>query len=116
VWYGKSDPSATSAVAGTYKGDEAGILAILIMKADHTFEQTVAGSGKSAQSGGTWSQDQHGDILFSKEFLKGSGYSLNESESARAMNPGASNFLQIEIAASPKFGRPTFCKEQFPWY
>ncbi len=115
VWYSKTNPSTTSAVAGTHKGNEAGLTATLIMKPDHTFLQTVAGSAKSIESNGTWRADERRDIIFSREFLKSSGYSLNEDESARAMDPGTSNVLQIEIAAASRFGPPTFYKKQFPW-
>ncbi len=115
VWYSKTNPSTTNAVDGTYKGNEAGLTATLIMRPDRTFRQMVAGSAKSAESNGAWRKDQDGDIIFSKEFLKSSGCSLKENESAKAMNPGDSNFLQIEIAAGPKSGVPTFYKKQFPW-
>ncbi len=114
VWYSKTNPSTTNTVEGTYHRNEAGMQTTLVMKADHTFKETVSGSAKSTESNGTWRED-HGDIIFSKEFLKCSGYSLNDNESAIAMDPRGSNFLQIEIAAGSKSGVPTFHKKQFPW-
>lgn len=114
VWYGKTGTSTTSDVEGTYNSDEDGIQATLVMKPDHTFKQSVAGSARSAETNGTWHEDRDGSVVFSKEFLKGSGYSLDDSESAKALDPRGSN-LQIEIAASSKSGVPTFYKKQFPW-
>lgn len=113
VEYGKTDHSATDTVSGTYHGDEAGVPAILVINADHTFEQTVDGRAKSAHAKGTWSNSPNGDVVFSREFLKASGEGLSTNETATALNPRGSD-LQIEIAihSSPA---PTFRKKQFPW-
>jgi hypothetical protein len=114
LWYGRTDSSSDNTPSGTYKRDEAGVDAILILKPDHTFEQTVSHLGVAKHSQGIWNFRQNGDITFSREFLKTSGESLTENETASAWNPKGSN-LQIEIAMTSKSGVPTFRKKQFPW-
>jgi len=113
LWYGRTDPSATDTVSATYHGDEEGVAATLVMNADHTFEQSVGGWAKTAHAKGTWSNDQSGDIVFSREFLKASGEALSTDETATAMNPRGAN-LQIEVAIHSGLA-PTFRKKQFPW-
>jgi hypothetical protein len=115
LWYGRVDASPDKTVTGTYAGDEEGVRATLTLKSDHTFEQVITHGGVEKHAKGSWSLNQSGDISFSKEFLKTSGESLRNDETASAWNPSGSN-LQIEIAAVSKSGRPpTYHKKQFPW-
>jgi hypothetical protein len=112
VWYGRVDPSTDNGVYGTYAGDETGVPATLILKPDHTFEQSVTDGGIRKQAKGTWSFSPNGDIFFSKEFLKTSGESLGDDETASSMDPKGSN-LQVEIAVISKSGAPIFRKSFF---
>ena len=115
LWYGRTGSSPDNTVSGTYAGDEEGVGAILNVKPDHTFEQVITHDGVSKHTKGIWSLSQTGDILFSKEFLKTSGESLRDDETASAWNPTGSN-LQIQIQAISKTGGPpTYRKKQFPW-
>lgn len=114
LWYGRVDPSANSSVTGKYMGDREDAPATLVLKEDHTFEQTVSHLGVEKHASGTWSFSERGDIVFSGGFLKASGEALTEYETASAWDPKGSN-LQIEIAMSSKSGVPTFRKKQFPW-
>jgi hypothetical protein len=111
VWYGRVDPSPANTVSGTYAGDEPGMSAILILKADHTFEQVIHTLGITKQAKGSWSVGQNGDIIFSKDFLKASGEALRSDETASAWDPKGSN-LQIQIAMTSRSGVPTFRKKQ----
>jgi hypothetical protein len=86
----------------------------LLLNSDHTFEQTVAGLMQTASAKGTWSVASHGDVVFSREFLKPSGQPLANGETAKAMDPRGSRFLQIEIAAQEP-GTLSYYKKQFPW-
>jgi hypothetical protein len=110
-WYGKADPSASSGVSGTYAGDEPGVSATLVLKSDHTFEQTIHAVSITNQAKGSWSVGQNGDIVFSKDFLKASGQALSSNEMASAWEPKGSS-LQIQIATVPVSGVPTFRKRQ----
>jgi hypothetical protein len=112
LWYGRTDPTRDDNVGGTYKGDVEGISATLVLNADHTFEQSVSGSARSARANGTWKTRQNGEIEFSREFLKTSGLALSQNETAIAINPKGSN-LQIEIAITPEVSAPTYRKRQF---
>lgn len=114
LWYGRVDSSSGEAVSGTYAGDEPGVPTTLVLKPDHTFEQTVSHFGVTKHATGSWSFSQNGDIIFSKAFLKTSGEALREDETASAWNPKGSN-LQIQITVNSKSGAPTFHKRQFPW-
>jgi hypothetical protein len=114
VWYGRVDPSNGDAVSGTYAGDEPGVPTTLILKPNHTFEQTVTHLGVEKHAVGSWSLNQNGDIVFSKAFLKNSGEPLREDETASAGNPNGSN-LQIDIAVATDSGPPTFQKRQLVW-
>jgi hypothetical protein len=114
LWYGRVDPSPDKNVYGTYTGDEEGVPATLVVKQDHTFEQTVTHLGVAKHAEGTWSLSQNGDIIFSRDFLKTSGDSLREDETASAGNPEGSN-LQIVIAVAAKWTTPIFRKRQLPW-
>jgi hypothetical protein len=113
LWYGRVDPSSGEPVVGAYAGDEPGVPASLVLKPDHTFEQTVTYLGVPKHVVGSWSFNQSGDIVFSKEFLKTSGELLRDDEIASAWNPKGSA-LQIEIAVSSS-SAPTFRKRQFLW-
>ena len=115
VWYLRGDPAPENTVTGTYAGDEEGVRAILTLESDHTFEQVITHEGVEKRARGKWSLNQSGDISFSKEFLKTSGESLRDDETASAWNPSGSN-LQIQIAVVSKSGgAPTYHKERFPW-
>jgi hypothetical protein len=113
-WYGRVDPSPDNVAAGTYVGDEEGVSATLILKADHTFEQAVSHQSVESHAKGSWSTSQNGDIMFSKAFLKASGEALAVNETASSLDPKGPN-LQIEVAATSKSGAPTFQKKQFSW-
>jgi hypothetical protein len=114
LWYGRVDPAPDNSLSGTYAGDEPGVPATLIVKPDHTFEQTVTHPGVVNRVSGSWSLNKNGDIVFSQQFLKTSGESLKGNETASAWNPKGSN-LQIQIAVNSKSGEPTFRKKQFLW-
>jgi hypothetical protein len=114
LWYGRRATSAGKALVGTYDGDEPGVTATLTLKPDQSFEQEIAVSGFSTRSHGTWAIGKNGEVNFSRAFLKTSGESLKENESAVAENPQDTN-LQIAIRATSKAGSPTFHKHQAPW-
>jgi hypothetical protein len=111
-WYGRVDPSPSNTVSGTYAGDEPGVSATLIVRPDHTFEQTIHTVSIANQAEGSWSVGQNGDIIFSKDFLKTSGAPLSSNETASAWDPKGSN-LQIQISMTSRSGVPTFRKKQF---
>jgi hypothetical protein len=114
LWYGKRTSPVTNAPLGTYDGDEPGTPAILILDADHSFEQEVAHGGISTRAKGTWSSGPGGEITFSKAFLKVSGEPLSENESAVADDPQNSNF-QITIANTDRAVTPNLRKQYLPW-
>jgi hypothetical protein len=114
LWYGRVGPSPNNTVSGTYAGDEKGVPATLVLKEDHTFVQTVSHLGVERRAEGTWNFSKSGDIVFSRAFLKTSGETLREGESALAWDPKGSN-LQVQIAMTSKSGAPTFRKRQLPW-
>ena len=107
LWYGKT--SSGDSVVGTYKGDEPGVIAILILSADHSFTQTITHDGIANHATGTWNQDPDGTVRFSKEFLKASGEPLGGDEFASSIDPQGSN-LQIEISMSEHVTEPVFYK------
>jgi hypothetical protein len=109
LWYGRTDPSTGREIAGSYAGDEPGVSATLILKADHTFEQSVSQGSFARQAQGTWETGQDGDIQFSRDFLKTSGEPLSAAETASAWDPKGSN-LQIEIAVKPSLAQPVLRK------
>jgi hypothetical protein len=116
VWYGKTDPAPTDQVAGRYQETEgAKHSRTLVLNSDHTFEQTVAGMMETASATGTWSVASNGQVMFSREFIKPSGQPLVRGETAKAMDPRGSPFLQIEIAADQESGNLTYYKKQLPW-
>ncbi len=111
LWYSRVDPSPANTVSGIYAGEEPGVSATLILKADHTFEQVIHALSVTKQAKGIWSVDQNGDVTFSKDFLKACGEPLRSDETASAWDPKGSN-LQIQIAMTSGSGVPTFRKEQ----
>ncbi len=119
-WYGRADSAPSSPIAGphridgTYRGDEDGVPATLIVNSDHTFEQTVSHGSTAKNAQGTWSTNQKGDIVFSNAFIKTTGDSLGEDETASAWDPNGGP-LQIEVDRISRSGAPTFQKKQFPW-
>jgi hypothetical protein len=115
VWYGKTDPTGNDQVAGRYQETDGTRRRTLVLNSDHTFEQTVEGLMQTATARGTWTVSGNGDIAFSREFIKSSGQALADGETAKAMDPRGSKFLQIEIAADQELGMLNYRKEQFPW-
>jgi hypothetical protein len=107
LWYGKAD--SDNSVLGTYKGDEPGVPATLVLNSDHSFDQTLTHDGVVSQANGNWNQDSNGTIEFSKAFLKTSGEPLEADEIASSMDPRGSN-LQIEISKSRHTMEPVFYK------
>lgn len=114
LWYNRVDPSPDNAVYGTYAGDEQGVPTTLVLKPDHTFEQTIIHLDIAKHARGTWGVSRSGDILFSRAFLKTSGAPLTKEETATAWNPKGAN-LQVQIAVTSDSGVPTFQKRQRPW-
>jgi hypothetical protein len=85
-----------------------------LLKADHSFEQTLTPEGAARHASGTWSQTPDGTIRFSNAFLKTSGEPLKPDETATtAGSPGPP--LQIEVAISGKIAQPIFRKQLIPW-
>ncbi|MFY9854209.1 MAG: hypothetical protein WAK26_10075 [Terracidiphilus sp.] len=113
-WYGKVTSVAGETASGTYAGDEEGVPATLNLKPDHTFEQTVTHGGIAKHAQGSWTLSQAGDIVFSKSFIKTTGESVREDETASTVG-GTGASIQIEIAVNPKLGVPTFRKRLFTW-
>jgi hypothetical protein len=107
LWYGKT--SSGDAVVGTYKGDEPGVIATLVLNADQSFTQTVTHGAAVNHANGTWNQDSDGTIRFSKQFLKASGEPLARDEIASSIDARGSN-LQIEISVSERVAEPVFYK------
>jgi hypothetical protein len=114
LWYRRTDPSPNSTIVGTYAGDEEGVRSILVLRQDHTFEQTIGRLATVKHAEGKWTTSEGGDVIFSREFLKTSGEALRENETASAWDPKGS-YLQIQIAMASPSGAPTFRKKQFPW-
>jgi hypothetical protein len=114
LWYGKTHSGSDNSIQGTYTGDEEGVPAELILKADHSFEQTVTHDGIARHASGTWSQAPDGMIRFSNTFLKTFGESLKTGETASTVG-GTGPDLQIEIAISGQVEQPVFRKRLAPW-
>jgi hypothetical protein len=115
VGYGRTEPAIAGQVVGGYRETQGTHSRTLVLNLDHTFEQNVAGSTQTASAKGTWNIAGNGDVVFSREFLKPSGQPLANDETAKAMDPRGSGFLQIEIAADPEPGLLSYRKKQLPW-
>jgi hypothetical protein len=109
--YNRVDPSSNMLV-GTYAGDEERVPATLVLREDHTFEQTVSHLGVEKHAEGTWSLNKSGDLLFSRTFLKTSGEALQDDEMASADLNLKGGGLSIEVAMTSRSGVPTFHKKQ----
>lgn len=114
LWYGKASSSPDKSVPGTYTGDEEGTSATLVLKKDHTFEQTVRHQDIEKRVEGIWTFASNGDIVFSRAFLKANGEALVEGETASAFSPNG-DVLQIVIQKSSKSGGPIYRKTHLPW-
>ena len=114
LWYGKTNSGADNSVQGTYTGDEEGVPAELILKPDHSFEQTVTHDGIARHANGSWSQAPDGTIHFSSAFLKTSGEPLKTGETA-STGGGSGPDLQIEIDISGQAAQPIFRKQLGLW-
>jgi hypothetical protein len=111
-WYGKVASVPGDTALGDYAGDEEGVPATLTLKPDNTFEQTVTHGEVVKHARGSWTLGQTGEISFSKSFIKTTGQSLRDDETASTVGGTGSN-LQIQIEVSPKLGIPTFRKRLF---
>lgn len=109
LWYRVTDALRDASITGTYAGDEGGSAATLVIRQDHTFEQTVTHAGWTRHAQGTWSLGANGDTLFSRDFLKTSGEPLTADETASAAGPKGSN-LQIEVGVNLSAAQPVFSK------
>jgi len=113
-WYTKTKPGSDDSVVGAYTGDEEGAPAELVIKADHSFEQTVTPNGVARHASGNWSQDSNGTIRLSNAFLKTSGEPLKTEETASTVGGPGPN-LQIEVAISGQIAQPIFRKQLISW-
>lgn len=113
-WYGKGTNSEDQSLYGTYAGDEEGVPATLTIRADQTFEQSVSHNGIAKQAQGTWSLNQSGGVVFSKAFIKTTGESLRDNETASTHDAKGPS-LYIEVDAHSKSGKPVFRKKLLPW-
>jgi len=113
-WYSKTKPGSEDSVLGTYSGDEESAPAELVVKADHSFEQTVTLDGVVRHASGTWSQAIDGTIRFSNAFLKTSGEPLKTEETASTIG-SAGPELQIDVDISAQIAQPIFRKQLIPW-
>jgi hypothetical protein len=113
-WYGKGTNSEDQSLYGSYAGDEEGVPATLIIRADQTFEQSVSHGGIAKHAQGTWWLSQNGDAVFSKAFIKSTGESLRDDETAATWGTKGVS-LQIEVNAHSKSGQPVFRKRLLPW-
>jgi len=111
VWYGSTDPARADQVAGRYQETDGTHSRTLVLNPDYTFDQT-AGFMQTASARGTWSVASNGDVVFSREFIKPSGQPLTNGETAKAMDPRGSRFLQIEVAANQEL---TYYTKLRPW-
>ncbi len=111
-WYGRASSTPGETASGIYAGDEEGVPATLNLKPDHTFDQTVTHSGIAKNAHGIWTLSPSGDIVFSKSFIKSTGESLREDETATTVG-GTGASIQIEIAVNHKLGVPIFRKRLF---
>jgi hypothetical protein len=107
------DHSSQNTLFGTYSRDEKGVPATLVLKEDHTFEQTVSLLGVEKHSEGTWNLNKSGELVFSRAFLKTSGEALQEDETASADLKFKGGGLSIDVATTSKSGVPTFRKRFF---
>jgi hypothetical protein len=112
VWYGKTEP-INNQLYGRYEDKNGLYPSSLVLSSEGTFDEDVVGGARSTTARGTWNIDSDGDVGFSKEFLKPSGLPLEKNETAKALNPRGSNFLQIEIAAGG--ASPIYQKKQILW-
>lgn len=112
LWYGKTD--SVESLYGTYKGDEPGVDATLILNADHSFAQQIVRDGTVHRSSGVWKQDSDGTVRFSQEFLKTSGKPLSSDETASSIDPRPRGYsLQVEISMADHVREPVFRKHLF---
>lgn len=112
LWYGKRGSGGSP--PGTYIGDEPGVTATLVLNADRSFTQEIVQNGTTRDATGTWSQDSNGTVRFSRAFLKTSGESLRDDETASSIDPRGSN-LQIEISMADHVSEPVFYKRPAFW-
>jgi hypothetical protein len=94
--------------------DEEGVPATLIIRPDHTFEQTISHSGIAKHAQGTWNFDDHREIVFSKSFTKTTGDQLQLDETAISTGESGPS-IQILVSAISNSGVPTFRKRLLPW-
>ena len=109
LWYERIDTPIDDLVSGTYTADGTWGSARLIMKTDHSFEQTIHSGGLIRLAAGNWSADQSGNVVFSKDFLKYSGEALTSDETAAALNPKG---FVLQTAVTSNSDPPTFHKKQ----
>ena len=81
-WYYIASNYDYNALAGTYVLESKEESSILILNADHTFEQLVKSSGRAMQAKGTWQRYGEAHVSFSSEFVKPKGEEVNHSGEA----------------------------------
>lgn len=113
-WYGKGINSEDQSLYGTYAGDEEGVPATLTIRADQTFEQSVSHDGIAKHTQGNWWFNPSGDVVFSRAFIKTTGESLRDNETAATWGTKGVS-LQIEVNAHSKSGKPVLRKKLLPW-
>jgi hypothetical protein len=113
-WYGKHPGVSDEGTPGEYVLSEDQGTATLLVKPDHTFEQTMLCNGIVKHAVGRWTETPPGEVDFSKDFLNSSCEPLKEGETA-STGGSRGTFLQIEIANSSSLGSPVFSKRMLWW-
>jgi hypothetical protein len=115
VWYSRADRAVADQVAGRYQKTDGSRSTTLVLNPNNTFDEIVAGSTPTVSAKGTWTIASNREVVFSKEFIKPSGQPLASYETARALDPRGTQFLQIVIAADQDHENLSYYKQQLPW-
>jgi hypothetical protein len=111
-WYWEAENYSQSSMSGTYTFHSEKEKSILVLRADHTFQQELERDGNVKRASGSWRITGLGHISFSREFLMMSGEESCYEEPACGLVRNNFGFVSFALGLTPDEG-PTFHKRLF---
>ncbi len=114
VWYMSAADYSYDAISGRHTNQDAGIITILILRADHSFHEELSSSGTTKHAEGHWRRFGESGVALSPEFLKlPSQEASSRGEYYGQIEKEFGIFLSIRF--NPDTGDPIFYRNGGGW-
>jgi hypothetical protein len=110
-WYSEGGNFSDHAVSGTYILQLNDEVSTLVLRPDHSFQQSLDRPGSTRRADGNWRISGEGHIAFSAEFIAVSGEEMSATGQAYGQVENWFGLMSIVLAPNPN--GPRFHKRLF---